>query len=71
VRVLLFIVAFLTFVASWGFMAWGISEANGGVYYGTTTATEGHNPTLAFVLFFISLPVSFLCMWIPSKMQRD
>ena len=70
-RVVLFVIAFLTFIASWALMAWAFAEANGGSYYGTTTSTDGHNPTLALILFFISLPVSFLCFWIPAKMMRD
>ena len=70
-RVVLFVISFITFVASWALMAWAFSEANGGSYYSGNTSTEGHNPTLAFVLFFISLPVSFLCFWIPAKMMRD
>lgn len=70
-RVLLFVVGFATFIASWVFMALALEAANGGSYYSGNTVTEGHNPTLAFILFFISLPVSFLCFWIPARMMRD
>lgn len=70
-RVAIFVFAFLTFVFSWVMMAWAFEVANGGTYAGTATDTAGHNPTLALVLFGLSLPVSIICMWIPSRMMRD
>lgn len=70
-RVLLFIIAFISFVFSWFMMAWAFEEANGGSYYGTNTSTDGHNPTLALILFFVAMLVSFICIWIPARMQRD
>jgi ABC-type antimicrobial peptide transport system permease subunit len=70
VRVVIFLIAFISFVGSWFLMAWALNEGTGGSYYSGETSPSNGNAVLGFVGFGVALLVSVLCMYIPARMMR-